>query len=69
MKKIKVVVRKKFLDRYTGTFRNVGEKLTVTEARFAEIKRSGDYVEVEKASAPAPVKNDKVEKPTNEIKK
>ena len=49
MKNVKVVVKKDFLDRYTGKKRKVGEKLTITESRYREIKRSGDYVEVEKA--------------------
>lgn len=51
MKKVKVVVKKEFTDRYTGLKRKVGEKLDVTEARYREIKRSGDYVEVEKPAA------------------
>ena len=64
MKKVNVVVKKKFLDRYTGTYRKPGEKLTVSEARYREIRRSGEYVEIE------PVTGAKVpEKPTNEIKK
>lgn len=48
MKNVNVVVKKEFLDRYTGTKRKVGEKLTITEARYREIKRSGDYVDVVK---------------------
>lgn len=51
MKKINVVVKKAFLDRYTGTKRKEGEKLTITDARYREIKRSGDYVEIDKAPA------------------
>ena len=66
MKKIKVVVKKKFLDRPTGIIRKPGEKMTVSEVRFREILRSGDYVAKETA---APTKNDAPEKETNEIKK
>lgn len=47
MKQIKVIVKKKFRDRITGVRHKVGDKLTVTDERFREIKRSGDYVEVE----------------------
>ena len=46
MKKIDVVVKKPFRDRYSGVAHKVGDKLTVTDARLREIKRSGDYVEV-----------------------
>lgn len=49
MKKIIVVVKKEFLDRYTGKNHKPGETLTVTEDRFREIRRSGDYVEIRKA--------------------
>lgn len=48
MNKINVVVKKPFLDRYTGQIRKAGEKMTVTYDRLAEIRRSGDYVEVVK---------------------
>ena len=47
-KKIIVVVKKQFLDRYTGKTHKPGETLTITDARYREIKRSGDYVEVKK---------------------
>jgi transcription elongation factor len=50
MKQIKTVVKKKFRDRITGVSHKVGDKLTVTDARFREIKRSGDYVEIEASS-------------------
>ena len=66
MKKIKVVVKKKFTDRYTGIVHKPGDKLTVSEVRFREILRSGDYVAKETA---APTKNEAPEKVTNEIKK
>ena len=52
MKKINVVVKKRFLDKYSGVYRKPGDKLTVDENRYREIKRSGDYVEVESAKAP-----------------
>ena len=65
MKKIKVIVKKKFLDRYTGITHKPGDKLTVSEVRYREILRSGDYVTKETA----PVKNDAPDKVTNEIKK
>ena len=66
MKEIKVVVKKKFLDKYTGISHKPGDKLTVSEVRFREILRSGDYVAQETA---VPGKNDTPEKVTNEIKK
>ena len=59
MKKINVVVKKAFLDRYTGTKRKEGEKLTITDARYREIKRSGNYVEIEKAPAEDAKKEEK----------
>lgn len=49
MKQVKVVVKKKFRDRITGVNHKVNDRLTVTDARFREIKRSGDYVEIEPA--------------------
>ena len=51
MNKINVIVKKDFIDRYTGLKHKAGENLTVTDARFREMKRSGDYVEVLKAEA------------------
>lgn len=48
MKNVKVIVKKRFLDRYTGVFHNPGDKLTISEERYREIKRSGDYITVEK---------------------
>lgn len=51
MKKIKVKVIKEFPDRYTGTQRKVGETMEITDARYREIKRSGNYVEVVKPAA------------------
>ena len=64
MKKINVIVKKKFLDRYTGIFRKPGEKMTISEDRFREILRSGEYVEKENTANGATPKA-----ATNEIKK
>lgn len=64
MKQIKVVVKKRFLDRYTGVFHNPGEVLTISEKRYLEIKNTGNYIEVEKKS-----KVEKVEKAPTETKK
>jgi hypothetical protein len=55
MKKIKVIVKKAFRDRYTGIKHKSGDRMTITEARFREIKRSGDYVEIEGAKQPVQV--------------
>lgn len=66
MKTIKVVVKKQFRDRHSGVTHKVGDKLTMTEVRYREILRSGDYVAKDVAAAPtAP----KTEKTTTEIKK
>ena len=65
-KKFNVVVKKRFLDRYTGTYRKPGEKMTISEARLREIRRSGDYVEVEPATTTA---GSEPKKTINEIKK
>lgn len=52
MKKLQVKVKKEFLDRYTGIKHKAGETMTITDARFREIQRSGDgYVEVVKEAA------------------
>ena len=48
MKMVHVTVKKAFTDRYTGQQRKEGQKLEITDARYREIKRSGDYVEVVK---------------------
>lgn len=58
MKQVNVVVKKEFLDRYTGLKRKPGEKLTITDARYREIKRSGDYVEIDKDSSAADSKKE-----------
>lgn len=53
-KMITVVVKKEFHDRYTGLKRKVGETMSVTYNRLAEIRRSGkDYVEVVKETEKA----------------
>ena len=49
MKKINVIVKKDFFDRYTGLKHVAGKKMTISDARLREIKRSGAYVEVVKA--------------------
>lgn len=66
MKDLKVIVKKKFLDRYSGVYHNPGDKLTITESRYREIKRSGDFVEVEKS---AKAEKETAEKVAAEIKK
>lgn len=50
MKKFVVIVKKEFMDRYTGKKHKPGDSLKVDEARLHEIKRSGDYVTVDKAA-------------------
>lgn len=55
MKILDVVVKKDFPtpDRYTGIKYKAGTRLKITDARFREIQRSGDYVEVVKAAETA----------------
>jgi hypothetical protein len=65
MKKHNVIVKKPFRDRYTGITRKEGDRLTISDDRYLEIRRLGDYVEIEKA----PAKADKPEKSGAEIKK
>lgn len=51
---ITVKVKREFLDRYTGIKRKPGDTFAVTESRYLEIKRSGDFVEaVKEAAEPA----------------
>ena len=53
MKKFNVVVIKKFLDGETGLIRKPGDKMTITEKRYLEIRRKGaDYVEIVKDKQP-----------------
>ena len=47
---LNVTVKKVFLDRYTGKKHKPGEKMEVSDARYREIKRSGDYVEIVKSA-------------------
>lgn len=63
MKTVNVIVKKRFLDKYNGVFHEVGEKLTVTSARYREINRKDKFVEVETA------KNEKAPEKAAEIKK
>lgn len=64
MKLLKVVVKKKFLDRYTGVTHLPGKILTITDSRYREMKRSGDFVEVEKSEKKPEIKKvEKAEKP------
>lgn len=62
MKMLNVIVKKRFLDRYSGVYHNEGKKLTISDARYREIKRSGDYVEVEKAPAKPETKAPEIKK-------
>jgi hypothetical protein len=66
MKKFNVIVEKPFLDRRTGLKRKKGDRMTIAEDRYNEIRRSGkDYITIEKAAA----KVEKTDKATIEIKK
>ena len=69
MKTIKVVVKKQFRDRYSGVTHKVGDKLTVTHARYREILRSGDYVTKETAANNTAAKPEKTPEKITEIKK
>lgn len=53
MKKHNVIVKKAFRDRHTGIKHKANDRLTVSDDRYLEIRRSGDYVEIEKAPAKA----------------
>lgn len=61
MKILDVVVKEDFSapDRYTGIKYKKGTKLKITDARYREIKRSGDFVEVVKQTADPTKKDDK----------
>lgn len=62
MKKIDVIVKKRFLDVETGLIRKPGDKMSITNKRYLEIHRKGaDYVEV--------VKPEPKTAPKTEIKK
>ena len=54
MKKFNVIVKKRFLDGSTGLYRKPGEKLTITEKRYLEITRKGDFVEIVKDNTATP---------------
>lgn len=41
---MRVVVIREFIDKNTSVRHEIGEKLTVTEERFAELQKSGKYV-------------------------
>jgi len=43
---MKVKVMKEFIDKYTQEFHEVGEVITLTDDRFAEITKVGQYIEV-----------------------
>lgn len=53
MKKFKVKAKKEFMDKYTGLKHKAGDIFEVTEARYYEIKRSGDLIELIKEDAAA----------------
>ena len=59
MKKICIVVKKDFFDKYTGKKHKAGEKLTVTDARLREINRSGKYAEYDKTATEAMIAAEK----------
>lgn len=61
MKILDVVVKNDFPapDRYTGIKYKKGTTLKITEDRYREIKRSGDYVEVVKQTAEPTKKENK----------
>ena len=41
---MKVVVVKEYIDKYTGKFYKIGEKLTIDDERFAEIQKKGMFL-------------------------
>ena len=41
---MRVVVVREYIDKYTGVFHPVGEKLTVNKERFSEIQKEGTYL-------------------------
>lgn len=54
MKTLNVKVKKEFRDRHTGKINKVNSPLKITEDRYREIMRSGDYVEVVKGEPKKP---------------
>lgn len=64
MRKIKVIVKKRFLDGSTGLYRKPGDEMTISEKRYLEIiRKDGSLVEVAKNVAA------EAKKATTEIKK
>lgn len=47
MKNIKVTVTNNFRDKYSGLLHKKGDILTVSEERYRELKRAGDYIKAE----------------------
>lgn len=47
MKNIKVTVTNNFRDKYSGIMRKKGDILTISEERYRELKRNGDYIKAE----------------------
>lgn len=43
---MKAKVIKEFIDRHTRKFHSIGEEITLTDERFAEIEKAGRYVEM-----------------------
>lgn len=41
---MKVVVVREYIDKYTGKFYKIGEKLTIDDERFAEIQKKGMFL-------------------------
>lgn len=41
---MRVVVVREYIDKYTGVFHPVGEKLTVNKERFSEIQKEDTYL-------------------------
>ena len=59
MKKICIVVKKDFFDKYTGLKHKAGAKLTVTDARLREINRFCNHAEYDKAATEAMIAAEK----------
>ena len=61
-----VKVVKRFRDVHTGVIHEVGDVLEITEGRFAEIQRVGDFVYRIDADASRHVSDNGSEKPNNQ---
>lgn len=59
MNQVNVIVKVAFRDRYSGKHYKQGDKLTISDARYREIKRCGDYVQVVQPAAAPPAKENK----------